>query len=99
MAKQFKRANRALRTIRTYLGRVIRDIGRKIRGEKALEALFAHELTLARRVRSSASISADARSIRCTRPRSNALAREKPIAPTRSHGKWIATRSLARVGR
>ena len=50
-AKQFKRANRALRTIRTYLGRVIRDIGRKIRGEKALEALFAHELTLARRVR------------------------------------------------
>ena len=51
MAKQFKRANRALRTIRTYLGRVIRDIGRKIRGEKALEALFAHELTLARRVR------------------------------------------------
>ena len=51
LAKQFKRANRALRTIRTYLGRVIRDIGRKIRGEKALEALFAHELTLARRVR------------------------------------------------
>ena len=50
-AKQFKRANRALRTIRTYLGRVIRDIGRKIRGEKALEALFAHELTLALRVR------------------------------------------------
>src|SRR3984957_660268 len=49
--KQFKRANRALRTIRTYLGRVIRDIGRKIRGEKALEALLAHELTLARRVR------------------------------------------------
>src|SRR5882724_5009499 len=32
-AKQFKRANRALRTIRTYLGRVIRDIGRKIRDE------------------------------------------------------------------
>ena len=48
---------------------------------------------------SSASISAGARSIRCTRPRSNASAREKPIAPTRSHGKWIATRSLARVGR
>jgi ribosomal protein L37E len=29
-AKQFKRANKALRTIRTYLGRVARDIGRKI---------------------------------------------------------------------
>ena len=32
-AKQFKRANRALRTLRTYLGRVMRDIGRKIRGD------------------------------------------------------------------
>jgi hypothetical protein len=28
-AKQFKRANRALRTLKTYLGRVIRDIARK----------------------------------------------------------------------
>src|ERR1700728_997881 len=50
-AKQFKRANRALRTIRTYLGRVIRDIGRKIRGEAELESVFAHPLMLARRVR------------------------------------------------
>ena len=31
-AKQFKRANRALKKLRTYLGRVIRDIGRKIEG-------------------------------------------------------------------
>lgn len=31
-AKQFKRANRALRTLRTYLGRVIRDIARKLEG-------------------------------------------------------------------
>ena len=37
-AKQFKRANRALRTIRTYLGRVMRDIVRKIRGEAELES-------------------------------------------------------------
>ena len=50
-AKQFKRANRALRTIRTYLGRVIRDIVRKIKGETELESVFAHELMLARRVR------------------------------------------------
>ena len=28
LAKQFKRANRKLKTLRTYLGRVIRDIGR-----------------------------------------------------------------------
>ena len=50
-AKQFKRANRALRTIRTYLGRVIRDIVRKIKGEAELESAFAHPLMLARRVR------------------------------------------------
>ena len=50
-AKQFKRANRALKTIRTYLGRVIRDIVRKIKGDDALESVFAHPLMLARRVR------------------------------------------------
>ena len=50
-AKQFKRANRALKTIRTYLGRVARDIVRKIKGEAELESVFAHPLMLARRVR------------------------------------------------
>ena len=50
-AKQFKRANRALRKLRTYLGRVIRDIARKIDSDPGLEAAFAHLLSLARRVR------------------------------------------------
>ena len=50
MAKQFKRANRALKDD-PYLGRVTRDIGRKIRGEAELESAFAHSLMLARRVR------------------------------------------------
>jgi transposase, IS5 family len=50
-AKQFKRANRALKTLRTYLGRVTRDIVRKIRGEAELESVFAHPLMRARRVR------------------------------------------------
>jgi IS5 family transposase len=50
-AKQFKRANRALRTLKTYLGRVIRDIARKIDGDPGLEAAFAHLLSLAWRVR------------------------------------------------
>ena len=50
-AKQFKRANRALKTLRTYLGRVIRDIARKIDGNSGLEAAFAKLLALARRVR------------------------------------------------
>jgi transposase, IS5 family len=38
-AKQFKRANKALRTLKTYLGRTIRDISRQIAGEEALEAI------------------------------------------------------------
>lgn len=50
-AKQFKRANRALRTLKTYLGRVIRDIARKIDGDPRLETKFALLLSLARRVR------------------------------------------------
>jgi transposase, IS5 family len=50
-AKQFKRANRALRTLKTYLGRVIRDIARKIDSDPGREAAFAHLLSLAWRVR------------------------------------------------
>jgi len=49
-AHQFKRANRSLRKLKTYLGRVIRDIGRRIAGDNALEEIFARELSLARRV-------------------------------------------------
>ena len=49
-AHQFKRANRALRTLRTQLGRVIRDIGRRIKGKEELEALFERPLHLANRV-------------------------------------------------
>src|SRR3984957_16547429 len=50
-AQQFKGANQALRTLRTYLGRVTRDIVRKIKGDTALEEVFGLPLMLARRVR------------------------------------------------
>jgi IS5 family transposase len=50
-AHQFKRANKSLRKLKTYLGRVIRDIGRKIDGDEALQAAFARPLSLARSVR------------------------------------------------
>jgi len=50
-AKQWKRANRALKTLRTYLGRVIRDITRKIAGDEALKAAFAPMLSRAIAVR------------------------------------------------
>jgi len=49
-AKQFKRVNRSLRTLRTYLGRTIRDISRQIAGEDDLEAIFERPLYLAGRV-------------------------------------------------
>src|SRR3989449_2224445 len=49
-AHQFKRANRSLRKLKTYLGRVIRDIGRRIAGDDALEEIFARPLSLSRRV-------------------------------------------------
>src|SRR5437762_1760570 len=49
-AKQFKRANRALRTLRTYLGRTIRDITRQIAGEDELQNIFRKDLHLASRV-------------------------------------------------
>jgi len=49
-AKQFKRAGKALRTLKTYLGRVMRDIVRKAKDDPELEAATANELMLARRV-------------------------------------------------
>ena len=50
-AHQFKRARRMLRFLRTRLGRLIRDIGRKIEGDGELEALFIPLLGLASRAR------------------------------------------------
>ncbi|MEZ5787738.1 MAG: IS5 family transposase [Xanthobacteraceae bacterium] len=49
-AKQFKRAKRALRKLKTYLGRVMRDIARKTAGDGSLRAAFVRELYLAERV-------------------------------------------------
>jgi len=51
-AKQFKRANRALKKLKTYLGCIIRDIGRKLGGKADLLGGIVLErmLALARRV-------------------------------------------------
>jgi transposase, IS5 family len=51
-AKQFKRGNRALKTLRTYLGRIIRDIARKIEGTAAVlsGSALGRMLALARQV-------------------------------------------------
>lgn len=50
-AKQHKQANKALRKIRTFPGRVTRDIARKVKGNDALAEAFRRPLWLAERVR------------------------------------------------
>jgi IS5 family transposase len=50
-AHQFKRAWRELKFLRTRLGRIIRDIRRKIEGNPALEDRFGPLLDLAHRLR------------------------------------------------
>src|SRR3954462_2736834 len=51
-AKQFKRHQRQLRILRSRLGRIIRDIRRKIEGQDALEEAFALPLSRATQIRS-----------------------------------------------
>jgi transposase, IS5 family len=50
-AHQFKRARRELKFLRTRLGRVIRDIRRRIDGNAELQERFGHLLDLAAKVR------------------------------------------------
>ena len=49
-ARQLRRMRRQVKRLKTYLGRVVRDIERKIAGEAELQAVFADELTLAKRL-------------------------------------------------
>src|SRR5205807_1942841 len=51
-AKQFNRHHRQLRLLRIRLGRIIRDIRRKIAGNTDLEGLFEWPLTRANQIRS-----------------------------------------------
>jgi IS5 family transposase len=51
-AKQFKRHQRQLRILRSRLGRIIRDIRRKIEGQARLEEAFALPLGRAAQIRS-----------------------------------------------
>ena len=51
-AKQFKRHHRQLRLLRSRLGRIIRDIRRKIAGQPQLETMFDAPLARAAQIRS-----------------------------------------------
>ena len=49
-ARQFKRLRRELRRLRTFLGRVFRDVARKIAGDSGLQQRFARLLNLVERL-------------------------------------------------
>ena len=91
-AHQFKRARRELKFLRTRLGRVIRDIRRKIDGDAALEARFGPLLDLASGCAARISTSAAPRSIPCMRRRSSASARARPARPTSSAARSASRR-------
>ena len=89
-AHQFKRARRQLKFLRTRLGRIIRDICRKIDGNAVLEAHFGPLLGLAQQVRSQFSISAVQRSMRYMPRRSSASARVRPARLTSSAARSVS---------
>ena len=49
-ARQYRRMRREVKTLRTYLGRVVRDIERKIASDPTRQGQFAEELWLAQRL-------------------------------------------------
>lgn len=49
-ARQAKRARREVKRVKTYLGRVYRDISRKIAGDAFLEEVFSEALSMAARL-------------------------------------------------
>jgi IS5 family transposase len=83
-AKQFKRANKSLRKLRTFLGRVERDIARRIKGDDGLREIFRRPLYLAERVREQRQKQRGKKVFRCMRPKSNASAKARRIVPTSS---------------
>jgi hypothetical protein len=86
-AKQFKRANRMLKKLRTYLGRVIRDIGRKIEGDSGREGTSHSCYCWRGACASRSNISAAGRYIPCMRRKSNASAKARLIGLTSSASK------------
>ena len=80
--KQFNRHHRQVRLLRIRLGRIIRDIRRKIAGKADLEALFEWPLTRANQIRSQQQRQRGWRLYTSTLPSSSASAR--PAHPTSS---------------
>ena len=70
--------------LRTYLGRVIRDIGRKIEDNAELEVAFAKLLALARRVREQQQRQRGPKVYSLHAPEVEASAKARPIGTTSS---------------
>jgi hypothetical protein len=83
-----KRANRALRALRTYLGQVTRDIVRKIKGQAELESIFALPLSLSRRVREQRKNQRGKKVYSLHVPQSNASAKARRIVLTSSASRF-----------
>jgi IS5 family transposase len=90
-AKQFWRATRALKRLRTNLGRVVRDIGRRTAGDARRQEVFARPLMLVRRVREQRQTERGPKVDSLPHRRSNASARARRTGPTSS-----ASRSASR---
>jgi transposase, IS5 family len=80
-AHQFKRARRELKFLRTRLGRVIRDVNRKIDGNPALEARFRPLLILAGRVRAQEQRQRGPKVYSLHAPEVECIGKGKPRAP------------------
>ena len=98
-AKQFNRHRRELRMLRTRLGRLIRDIGRKIEGNVELEAVFASPLSCATQIRSQKQRQRGWKLIPSMLRRWNASARARPERPTSSASRHHRHHQCPRAGR
>lgn len=94
-AKQFKRMRRELKRLRICLGRVFRDVSRKIAGDGELEARFARLLGLVERLL--AQQPKDKMKLYSLHaPRWSASPKAKPISPTSSAARSASRRPTAR---
>ena len=80
-AKQFKRMNRQIKFLRTRLGRIIRDIRRKIDGDGRLEEVFAIALGRASRIRSQKQRQRGWKLYSWHAPETECIGKGKPRAP------------------
>ncbi|BCH19190.1 hypothetical protein MesoLjLa_60410 [Mesorhizobium sp. L-2-11] len=83
-AKQFKRANKTLRRLRTYLGRTVRDISRQIAGDPELDAIFKWPLYQASTVLEQRQRQRGRKIYRLHAMRSSASARARRTRPSSS---------------